>query len=118
LLGVVVVPALALVAVSAVAALYGAVTALVLSGLAANTIEGIAVSKFLGFLVMVPVAVIAVVPPPYQHLGGVFPAYWPALGLVTATGEPESLPGVLGVGIVYQGAVLAVLARRFLAQDN
>jgi fluoroquinolone transport system permease protein len=51
----------ALVGIAVVAGLYGPVTALLLSGLAENTIEGIAVSKFLGFLVMVPVGVIAVV---------------------------------------------------------
>jgi len=118
LLGLVSVPPLALVAVSAVASLYGAVTALFLSGLAANTIEGIAVSKFLGFLVMVPVAVVAVVPTPYQHLAGVFPAYWPALGLVTATGEPGSLLAALTVGIGYQAVFLAVLGRRFLATSG
>ena len=67
---------------------------------------------------MVPVAVIAVVPAPYQHLAGVFPAYWPALGLVTASGGPGSVPAVLAVGVVYQGVVLAVLARRFLAKSH
>jgi hypothetical protein len=118
LLDLVTVPALALVAVSGVAALYGAVTALFLSGLADNTIEGIAVSKFLGFLVMVPVAVIAVVPAPYQHLAGVLPAYWPALGLVAASGRPGSLPAALVVGVVYQAVVLAVLGRRFLARSG
>lgn len=104
--------------VAAVASLYGAVTALFLSGLAANTIEGIAVSKFLGFLVMVPVAAIAVVPEPYQHLAGVFPAYWPALGLVLASdgAEVAALAVALLAGVTVQSLVLAALARRFLSR--
>lgn len=104
----------ALIAVSAVAALYGAVTALILSGLAGNTIEGIAVSKFLGFLVMIPVAVVAVVPPPWRHLGGLFPAYWPALGLVRAVRSTGSFWVPLVLGAVLQAGLLALLSRRFL----
>jgi hypothetical protein len=64
---------------------------------------------------MVPVAVIAVVPAPWQHLAGIFPAYWPALGLVSAAGDPGSLLASLTVGVGYQAVVLAVLGRRFLA---
>jgi len=67
---------------------------------------------------MIPVGVIAVVPPPWRHLAGVFPAYWPSLALVSAAeGEPGTWVA-LAVGAVYQVAILAVLARRFLQRAD
>jgi fluoroquinolone transport system permease protein len=117
LAGLVSVGPLALAGVALVGGLFGPVTALLLAGLSANTIEGIAVSKFLGFLVMVPVGVLAVAPAPWVHLAGVFPPYWPALALVRAsTGGGAILPPLV-VGACYQTGVLALLARRFLRQN-
>ncbi|WP_436924862.1 fluoroquinolone export ABC transporter permease subunit [Halosimplex amylolyticum] len=114
--GVVSVSLPSLFATAVVAGLYGPITALLLSGLAANTVEGIAVSKFLGFLVVIPVAAIAAVPPPWQHVAGVFPAYWPALALTSAADGTGSLPVALAVGIAVQTGSLAVLVRQFLRQ--
>ena len=107
-----------LLASSLVAGLYGPVTALLLSGLAANSVEGIAFSKFLGFLVMIPVGLIAVVPTPWQHLAGFFPAYWPAVVLVWGErgAGSQSVAVALGVGILVQSVALALLVRQFHRQ--
>lgn len=116
LTGLVTVGTLALAGVALVGGIFGPVIALLLAGLSDNTIEGIAVSKFLGFLVITPVAAIAVVPQPWVHLAGVFPPYWPALALVRAASGTGSPAAALAVGLAVQIAALAVLSRRFLAQ--
>jgi fluoroquinolone transport system permease protein len=89
-----------------------------LASLAANTVEGIAVSKFSGLRVVAPVGVIALATPPWGHLGGLFPAYLPALALVRAV---EGRPGVtlaLAVGAGYGVAVIWLLDRRFVRRAD
>ena len=112
------IPPRALVGIAAVGSLWGATTALLLAGLADNTVEGIAISKFFGFLVMIPVATVAVVPAPWAHLSGVLPAYWPVLALATAAEDGSGTWVALGVGAVYGSGVLAALARRFLRRAD
>jgi fluoroquinolone transport system permease protein len=105
-----------LLAIAFVASLHTATAGLLMASLAANTVEGVAVSKLLGFLIVAPVAAIALVPEPLQFLAGVFPPFWAARAVVAVFDGTGSGVGFLAVGTLYQlllvGGLLVVFLRR------
>ena len=113
-------PLVPYVAIAAVATLHTAITGLLMASLAANTVEGVGVSKLLGFLIIGPVAAIALVAEPLQFLAGVFPPFWAAKATVAVV-EGATLATVgsyLAVGVVVQVILIAGLLRLFFRRAD
>jgi fluoroquinolone transport system permease protein len=111
-------PPASYVAISLVASLHTAVTGLLMASLAANTVEGVGVSKLLGFLIIAPVAAIALVAEPIQFLAGVFPPFWAAKATVAALTGTGGVATYLAAGLLVQGVVIAALLRLFLRRAD
>jgi fluoroquinolone transport system permease protein len=109
--GLVDVPYAPLLPITLVAALMGPIFALLLASLAANKVQGLAVMKGLSLLLVTPVLAWFVAEP-WQWLFGVAPTFWPVKAFwQLLAGEPWGLTVLLG--LVYNGALLWLLVRRF-----
>jgi fluoroquinolone transport system permease protein len=111
-------PATWFVAISLVMSLQTAIAGLLMASLASNTVEGVGVSKLLGFLIIAPVAAIALVESSLQLVTGVFPPYWASKALVLLMNDGANAAGYLVVGVLYQLALVGVLLRVFLARAD
>ncbi|WP_193310400.1 ABC transporter permease [Halorubrum halophilum] len=103
--------------ISFVASLHTAVAGLLMASLAANTVEGVGVSKLLGFLIIAPVAAIALVAEPIQFVAGVFPPFWASKATVAVL-SGESYFHYLAVGFGYQALLIAGLLQLFLRRAD
>lgn len=98
---------------AAVAAPLAPMYALFLGSFAANKVQGFALAKALG-IVMVPCIAAYLVTGPWQPAFGVVPHYWPMkVFWLFDAGATRAALGHALVGLAWQGAVLAWLARRF-----
>jgi fluoroquinolone transport system permease protein len=113
-------PLVPYVAIAAVATLHTAITGLLMASLAANTLEGVGVSKLLGFLIIGPVAAIALVAEPLQFLAGVFPPFWAAKATVAVVDGATlaTVGSYLAVGVVVQVILIAGLLRLFFRRAD
>ena len=111
--GLVPIPPAVLVGSVAVGALGGPIIALVFGTVASNTIEGIALSKLINLVVLGPAVVVAVVPEPFQFLGGLLPAFWPIKAIVTGVAGDSRWMLYLLVGAVVHLLGIATLFRVF-----
>jgi fluoroquinolone transport system permease protein len=94
-----------------VAALGAPVLALLLASLARNKVEGFALTKAIGVVSIAPLVAFFAAPP-WQHLAGLVPSYWPSRAAwAAARGEPGAA-AYLAIGLAYHLALLTVLARR------
>ena len=85
---------------------------LFLAAFASNKVQGFALAKGLG-AVLVPPVVAYFVDSAWQLAFGVIPVYWPVKFFWELEGGAATSWIYFGVGAVYQGAVIAVLLRRF-----
>lgn len=85
--------------------------ALFLIAFSGNKVEGMALSKVGGFAVTLPVAVVVLVPWPYELLGGVAPAYWVVKGFIAQHGDWPAYGSFLAAGFAVHALALAVLWR-------
>jgi fluoroquinolone transport system permease protein len=104
---------LQLVVTSIVAAPLAPIYALFLGTMAANKVQGFALAKIVG-IVFVPCVAAYFVTGPWQFLFGLVPHYWPlkVYWLFDAGAVGLALAHAL-LGLAWQAAVLALLARRF-----
>ncbi len=112
------VPVVWFLGISLVMALQTAIAGLLMSSLASNTVEGVGVSKLLGFLIIAPVAAIALVAEPAQYVAGLFPPFWASKALVVVMNDGANALGYLLVGVVYQVALVGMLLRVFLSRAD
>jgi fluoroquinolone transport system permease protein len=94
------------------AAPFAPIFALLLASLAQNKVQGFAVTKVAGIILMPPL-IAYFITAPWQIVLGVFPTYWPAMALWSAQAGDPAFWFYWSVGLVYQTAVLVLLARRF-----
>ncbi|KAB1190392.1 ABC transporter permease [Haloferax sp. MBLA0076] len=111
-------PLVSFLAISFVASLHTAVAGLLMASLAANTVEGVAVSKLLGFLIIGPVAAIALVGEPFQFVAGVLPPFWAAKAAIAVLDGTGGEWFYLAVGLAYQAVVVGALLRVFLRRAD
>ncbi len=86
--------------------------ALLLATLAQNKVQGFAVTKVSGIFLMPPLLAYFITAP-WQILLGIFPTYWPAKSLWSAQAGDPAFWFYWIVGLVYEIALLFLLARRF-----
>lgn len=93
------------------AGLLAPVLAMLLAAFAGNKLEGLALMKGSGILLLGPLAAYFV-SAEWQLLLGLLPTYWPARAFWAASAGEPAWPYLL-VGVIYNGALLAWLVRRF-----
>lgn len=112
LIGQALLPLWQLVAVSAGAAPFGAIVALFLAAFGENKVQGFALNKIVGTVgVLLPGAWF--VPAPLQYLFGLLPPFWALKAYWVALEGGTLWPLLLGAGLLYSGALILWLARRF-----
>lgn len=105
---------------SAVSALFAPTFGLLIATLGANKIEGFAYLKTLGILILIPALVtLEALQGAAQYFLGIVPTFWPVKGLLEGASilpNDANLPAILYslFGLVYLGALLAVLTRQFI----
>jgi fluoroquinolone transport system permease protein len=97
---------------SLTAAPMAAMVALILASFAENKVQGFALMKVSGILFMAPIGSLFV-PSTWQLALGVVPTYWSAKLYWSAGAGDPTWWVYLVVGLLYQGALLALLLRRF-----
>ncbi|HRW48534.1 MAG: hypothetical protein KDD75_15945, partial [Caldilineaceae bacterium] len=86
--------------------------ALALAALAQNKVQGLALMKAAG-IVLVPPLIAYFLPPAWQLPFAVVPTWWPAQALWHLQAGSAWFWFFLGGGLLYAGALLVWLARRF-----
>ena len=88
--------------------------AIVLPALARNKVEGLALTKLTNIASVVPL--LAIIPSPWRHLGGIIPTYWLGELLELSRAQYLSVPGVLVGAVVshvlWAARLLVILRRR------
>jgi len=87
--------------------------ALFLGAYAANKVQGFAIQKAMGVFLLAPF-IGALLPMPWQLLTGLVPTYWPAALLWALDAGAAHAWALLPIGLLYQGALLLGLLRRFI----
>lgn len=103
----------AVLALAVAAAPLAPLLALTLAALAANKVQGVALQKAFGLLLIGP-ALALVLPWPWAGALALLPTFWPGALLVALPGPLGPAAALLAAGLAYQGALIALLLRRFL----
>lgn len=111
LMGLVALPAPALVAAAGLAAFSGPALALFLPAFAENKVSGFALMKLYGAVTDLPLFA-WFVPEPWQWLAGLIPPYWPMKVVWQAAAGAPWVPFALA-GLAVNAAAVALFARRF-----
>ena len=111
LVGLVALPAAAVLTAAALAAFSGPILALFLAAFAEDKVSGFALMKLFGAVSDLPLAA-WFVPMPWQLAAGLLPSYWPMKVVWEASAGAPWL-GYALVGLAVNGVAVALLLRRF-----